>query len=544
MSAFLTALIVLGFIGCSAPPAPSPPNEDPVAKAGDDQVIQLGDTVILNGSTSFDLDEEDQLVYAWTASDENPARVLFNPQSSIISFAPTLPGTYIFTLVITDGKDFSAPDTVTIIVAGDDNTPPVANAGPPIDGSRIFTDIVGLDGAASFDADGDHITFMWTVTNQDTAVTIDVETAKVTFFVAPVSGLYVVTLTVSDGQASANEVVTISVELPDDHPPIANAGPDAEASVGSEITLDGSGSIDREGAALTYLWTVSGPVTVDLLDAETAQPRFTPSVEGVYVFRLAVSDGTKQSEFTSASQVTITVVAQQFPELDGMIEIAGGIFTMGSNDGLLGEAPEHEIELSTYWIDKLEVTTADYLQCSDSESCSAAATSSSLCNAAGGPSDHPINCVTWDQAASYCLAQNKRLPTEAEWEKAARGTDKRRFPWGDEEPTALRLNLTEATAPVGSTPDGASVYGVQDMSGNVLEWTADWFEIDYYNQRPTTIDPPGPPTSAQNLRTIRSSPYGNKIFDSKALTTTVRSGRAPAQFDPTIGFRCARDGDG
>ena len=96
---------------------------------------------------------------------------------------------------------------------------------------------------------------------------------------------------------------------------------------------------------------------------------------------------------------------------------------------------------------------------------------------------------------------------------------------------------------MGTTPDGASIYGAQDMCGNVLEWTADWFEIDYYTQRPTTVNPLGPPASTDNLRVIRGSHYNTGSFDVRALTTTVRTGRDPSLFDPTIGFRCARDGE-
>ena len=93
------------------------------------------------------------------------------------------------------------------------------------------------------------------------------------------------------------------------------------------------------------------------------------------------------------------------------------------------------------------------------------------------------------------------------------------------------------------TPAGASFYGVADMSGTVLEWTADWFQIDHYSQRVTTTDPQGPPTSTHSLRVIRGSAYNTGGFDEKALTATVRSGRDPALCDPVIGFGCARSGE-
>lgn len=514
-----------------------------MANAGNDQNVEVGSSSILDGSHSFDPDEEDELQYEWAAAPENPAVIMFNPQSRIISISPTVPGTYQFTLTVSDGKDDNT-DTVTIIVHGADNTAPVANAGPPIDGSRIASNTVDLDGLASFDADGDPITYLWTVTHPDTVVAIDDAATAMTFFVAPLTGTYVVTLTVSDGQASSSEVLTISVELPNNQPPLADAGTYEEIIVGTQVMLDGSASADPEDEPLVYSWSISGPVEPELMDSDTAQPRFTPTVKGLYTVRLSVSDGVNDSQPTSASQASISVVTRQFAELDGMIEIPAGPFTMGSDDGLAGEAPAHQIELSAFWIDQFEVTTAEYQACSGTGACSDAPRSPNLCNASGGRDNHPVNCVTWSQALAYCQAQDKRLPTEAEWEKAARGTDARRFPWGNDAPTPLRLNFnTEGTAAAGMTPDGASFYGVEDMSGNVLEWTADWFQIDHYSQRVTTTDPQGPPTSTHSLRVIRGSAYNTGGFDEKALTATVRSGRDPVLFDPVIGFRCARSGE-
>ncbi len=164
-----------------------------------------------------------------------------------------------------------------------DNTAPVANAGPPIDGSRIASNTVDLDGLASFDAYGDPITYLWTVTHPDTVVAIEDAATAMTFFGAPLTGTYVVTLIVSDGQASSSEVLTISVELPNNQPPLADAGTYEEIIVGTQVMLDGSASADPEDEPLVYSWSISGPVEPELMDSDTAQPRFTPTSSGSHI---------------------------------------------------------------------------------------------------------------------------------------------------------------------------------------------------------------------------------------------------------------------
>ena len=208
------------------------------------------------------------------------------------------------------------------------------------------------------------------------------------------------------------------------------------------------------------------------------------------------------------------------PPPDDMVEIAAGpawIGCVGEKDVHCkeGERPGHRVEVPAFAIDRTEVTVAAYRGCVRAGAC----TSTSLrmpvwfrgnkhpefgwsCNWGRlERDDHPINCVSWDQAVAYCAWLGKRLPTDAEWEKAARGGDRRTvYPWGDDPPTRgsplfanvadYRVGLVRpdwdiprdyddgyaGTAPVGSFPDGDSPDGLKDMAGNVEEWTSDWYD--------------------------------------------------------------------
>ena len=244
-----------------------------------------------------------------------------------------------------------------------------------------------------------------------------------------------------------------------------------------------------------------------------------------------------------------------------MVRVPAATFRMGSADGVGDddEHPAHDATLSAYCIDRTEVTVRAYAVCVAARRCVPAHVAvSPFCNRADRP-DHPINCVDWNQAVAYCTWTGKRLPTEAEWEYAARGTDGRIYPWGNEAPSAKRLNACGAecvamgkralgrdwpamydgsdgwdtTAPVGSYPAGASPFGALDMAGNVWEWTGDWRE-DYAAGAATNRR--GAATGSARVNR-GGGWHGHLPGDARAA---MRSADDPARQSNSIGFRCAR----
>jgi ribose/xylose/arabinose/galactoside ABC-type transport system permease subunit/formylglycine-generating enzyme required for sulfatase activity len=225
------------------------------------------------------------------------------------------------------------------------------------------------------------------------------------------------------------------------------------------------------------------------------------------------------------------------PVTDIMIEIPAGPFTMGSDTGAEDEAPAHEVDLPVFEIDKFEVTNADFAQFvkatgyqTDAEK---EGRTKNWRGVAEGKDNHPVIFVSWNDATAYCQWVGKRLPTESEWEKAARGTDGRVYPWGNDwDPSKANVKETglRGTACVGSFGAGDSPYGVEDMTGNVWEWTADWYEAypgsnyqsDYFGQR---------------FRVLR----GGAWFETADFArTTVRNANSETAASDDVGFRCAR----
>lgn len=231
-----------------------------------------------------------------------------------------------------------------------------------------------------------------------------------------------------------------------------------------------------------------------------------------------------------------------------MVTIPAGEFLMGSPEGKgrADERPQRAVYLDAFVIDQVEVTNERYMafvKTTGHRTPPNPYGTSPLVSLAG--IEHlPVVQTTWYDAKAYCTWAKKRLPTEAEWEKAARGTDGRLYPWGNEPPTAKRANFDrewedeKTLHPVGSLPGGDSPYGVKDMAGNAREWVSDWYDADYYQDAPPR-NPLGPDKKGV-VRSIRGGSWHSPASD---ITTTARGRGGFALQTHGTGFRCARSLD-
>ena len=265
----------------------------------------------------------------------------------------------------------------------------------------------------------------------------------------------------------------------------------------------------------------STPPTADV----SATPPAASGVEG-----MSASDRAMPSGDGSRTDVAMALI----PE---------GEFRMGSMPGnahsKAAEGPQRIVYLDAYYIDVHEVRTKDYAAFLDAVQPEAPKAWHQVDLVKHG--NRPVVGVTWEDATAYCRWVGKRLPTEAEWEKAARGTDGRQYPWGDEAPTEKHATLTkrwqgyDTTTPVGSLEAGKSPYGLYDMAGNAMEWVSDWYDPTYYASAPVK-NPQGPETGKAGI--VRGGGWGFLPQDAR----TARRIYPPRETRCTnIGFRCARD---
>lgn len=263
---------------------------------------------------------------------------------------------------------------------------------------------------------------------------------------------------------------------------------------------------------------------------------------------------------TSTAAPTSLVGATRTRTMDGaqMVYIPAGEFLMGCSDldakAGADEKPQHTVYLDAFWIDRTEVTHAQFVQFLDALGEHAGACSEHDCAEtqvedkyshillqAGryvvepGFEDHPATQVSWYGAQAYCQWAGAKLPTEAEWEKAARGGDGRPYPWGSERPDCKKAQYGDCggeTVPVGSRVAGASPYRVLDMAGNVWEWVADWYDPAYYSSS-ATQNPQGPTSGVRKV--FRGGSWG---YPPAFLRTADRARNRPTYAGFNVGFRC------
>jgi len=242
-----------------------------------------------------------------------------------------------------------------------------------------------------------------------------------------------------------------------------------------------------------------------------------------------------------------------------LVCVPAGEFLMGATDRNSDEKPPHKVTLNAYWIDQTEVSNRQFQQFVQSAGYQTDAEkkgSSVLYNGSSwedtpgvnwkqptGPGsslsgrlEHPVIHVSWNDAKAYCAWAGRSLPSEAQWEKAARGTDGRTYPWGEQEPNAnlanFAMNIKDTTA-VGQYPKGASPYGALDMAGNVWEWGADWYGETYYVSSPAS-NPPGPTSGTDKV--LRG---GSWVINAYYLRVAYRYNIDPTYRYDSVGFRCA-----
>ena len=308
-----------------------------------------------------------------------------------------------------------------------------------------------------------------------------------------------------------------------------------------------------------WVWPVVGVVIITIvygifggfLPFLSQTPGTIESAQSVIVDTDTPTTASTTNTPTPEATITLTAVITAIPteephagaentnskDLAVMVYVPSGEFIMGSDSGESNESPEHIIYLDGYWIYQTEVTYAMIRLCVESGGClNDTWQTEKLYDDAFA--DHPVTGVTWRMANNYCLWAGGRLPTEAEWEKAARGPDGLIYPWsaGGNYYLANYNGIIFDTTPVGSYPEGASPYGLLDMAGNAAEWVADWYDGGYYKNSPLE-NPPGPDDGLERI--VRGGSWVSSWEEIRAAKRYTVLSHYVAEYSNYYGFRCA-----
>lgn len=327
--------------------------------------------------------------------------------------------------------------------------------------------------------------------------------------------------------------------------------PNVVPDVTLTVAVTGSGQVTGAAGGIDC----PGDCTEDLAPASQVRLTATPAMGFVVdsVDGPCTEAGPGLYDVTLEADVTCTFTFGEEPAPPNTVTVPAGPFTRGCQ-GCPSDTPLGTVTLSQpFDIDIFEVTVAQYRACVDAQVCTEPPTDEPgqafpCVYHQAGLDDHPVNCVSWQQAKSYCEWRGQDLPTEAQWERAARGAaDERRYPWGEDDATCALANVilvpfercVSGTSTVGAHPTGSSPDGVQDMIGNVAEWVSDWFSPTYYDEATSQVDPMGPASSPGNTRVIRGGSFRTIATQAFVYDRTQHS--EPTRQDPEIGFRCVKN---
>ncbi len=351
------------------------------------------------------------------------------------------------------------------------------------------------------------------------------------------------------GRAKANDRLTLALGEPRHTLPLASL-----LGLAIGVTLISIG---------LFYWRIYQPAGAAALSTPTATPGVATSIPSVppvpsvppipsipSVPSSSPTPSPSPQPPTPTPNLTPQPGATAVAQTDNMILafVPEGDFRMGSlNDdpqAFGNEKPQHTVFAPSFWIDLTEITNAQYRQCVTAKACAEPINVDSLTQKgyyqAAEYDEYPVIWVSWRQAKAYCEWAGRRLPTEAEWEKAARGTDGRLYPWGNQPPDNTLLNFNFAAkgpTRVGSFPNGASPYGALDMAGNVVEWVDGFYYDSYFVVVSNTVTPT--PAFLGGVRVLRSSSWHDLFENIRVASRRYSLTETGAYSD--VGFRCASD---